>query len=103
MASTVPKNKQLIENIEMEAFGSTKVRLATIGVGPCICFVVILNDGCEVFLEHRSDPYLPATITTETIDLCLQNLAEHVNDVSSSSSSNHGLCILRIQNPYLCD
>jgi len=85
MASTVPKNKQLIENIEMEAFGSTKVRLATIGVGPCICFVVILDDGCEVFLEHRSDAYLPATVTTENIDLCLQNLAEHVNDVSPSS------------------
>jgi hypothetical protein len=85
MASTTPKESHSIENIEMDAFGVTTDLLATKGVIPCICFVVILEDGCELFLEHRNDPFLPPTIITETICLCLHNLAQHVSDVSPSS------------------
>jgi hypothetical protein len=57
-SSSVPKaENQLIENIDMECYGSTKGLLTAIRVGPCICFAAILNDGQEVFVEHRSDTF----------------------------------------------
>jgi len=78
MASVTPKESHSIENIEMDAFGVTADRLATEGVGPCIHFVIILNGGREVFLEHRSDTFLSQLITTKNVALCLQDLAEHI-------------------------
>jgi hypothetical protein len=80
MASTTPKESHSIENIEMDFYGVTTDRVATIGVGPCICFVIILNGGREVFLEHRSDPFLSQDIKTKNVALCLQNVAEHIRD-----------------------
>lgn len=60
MASAISKtDKSSIEQIEMGCFVLTPSRVATLGVGTCICFLVILNDGQEIFLEHRSDDYLP--------------------------------------------
>lgn len=53
MASSVENHR--IDNIEMDHFGSSTGCLATQGVGPCICFVVTLNNGQQIFLEHRSD------------------------------------------------
>lgn len=59
MASPVPKvHNHLIENMEMDHFGITTDRLATIEVGLCICFAIILNDGQKVLLEHRGTGFL---------------------------------------------
>jgi hypothetical protein len=55
MASKSNVGNDAIENIKMDHFGGTEGRVAIIGVGPCICFLIILNNGQELFLEHRSD------------------------------------------------
>jgi hypothetical protein len=48
-----------IANIDMDHFECTTGRIATKKIRPCICFIVILDDGKGVFVEHRSDIYLP--------------------------------------------
>ncbi len=50
-------------------------------VGPCICFVAILNDGQEVFMEHRSDTCFPAEFKVENVRSCFQNIAKHISEV----------------------
>jgi len=60
--------------------------LATTGVARCICFIVILNDAEEVFIEHRSDIFFPAQLKLENVGLCFQNLAEHINEILPTSN-----------------
>jgi hypothetical protein len=73
-----------IANIDMDYFGCTTGRIATKNIRPCICFVVIFEGGM-VFLEHRSDIFLPQNFTIETTKLVFQNLAEHIDESKPSS------------------
>ena len=75
-----------IEMVDMDCYGSSKNCLATRGVGPCVCFIVVFNNEAEVFLEHRSDIFFPAKPSLINIDLCLQNLAEHINEILPTSN-----------------
>jgi hypothetical protein len=70
----------------MDHYGFNIDRLATTGIGPCICFVVTLNNGKEVFVEHRSDIFLPLKVGLVNTSLCFQNLAEHVKEVLPTST-----------------
>jgi len=64
----------------MNYFGISTDRLVTTGVGPCVCFSVILNsaDDKQIFIEHRSDAYFPSSLTLNNVRLYLQNVAEHI-------------------------
>jgi len=55
----------------MNYFGISTDRLVTTGVGPCVCFSVILNsaDDKQIFIEHRSDAYFPSSLTLNNVRL----------------------------------
>ena len=57
----------------MDLYGSTTNRIATRGVGSCICFTIFYNDG-NVFLQHRSDLHFPSQITTKYIGETIQEV-----------------------------
>jgi hypothetical protein len=65
----------------MDYFGQSDDRLATTGLASCIVFVIILNHGQNIFLEHRSDAYLPATINFESLRVCFKNVAKHIFEI----------------------
>jgi hypothetical protein len=75
-----------IYDIDMDHFGQSDDRLATTGLASCIGFVVILNDGQNVFVEHRSDIYLPTTINLENIRSCFKNVAKHIFEILPTSN-----------------
>ncbi|CAF5021126.1 unnamed protein product, partial [Rotaria sp. Silwood1] len=60
--------------------------LATTDLGPCIGFVVLLDNNQHIFIEHRSSVYLPSSINLVTVRLCFQNVAKHVSDLLPTSS-----------------
>lgn len=84
-SSTIKVDNPLIKNIEMDHYEFSAGPLATVGVGPCICFLIILNDGQQVFLEHRSDIFFASNLSLKNTSLCLENLAEHVSEVLPTS------------------
>jgi hypothetical protein len=75
-----------IYDVDVDHFDCSKDSLATTGINPCICFVVILNKGEHVFIEHRSDIYLPINITSENTELYLKNVAQHIHKMTPKSS-----------------
>jgi hypothetical protein len=58
------KNRKSVDmaNIEMDHFDFSTNRLVTAEVDPCICFIVIVNNGQEVFIEHRSDVFFQVNL-----------------------------------------
>jgi hypothetical protein len=54
------------------------VFLCAAGVGPYVGFVVILNNGQDVFIEHRSDTFFPVEINLKNVRACFKNIAEHI-------------------------
>jgi len=79
------KNKS-IDDIEMDHFGYSADRLSTTGVGNSIGFVVLLNNGRDLFVEHRSDIFLPQIITLKNVCSCFKNVAKHISEVFSNSN-----------------
>ncbi|CAF0939559.1 unnamed protein product [Adineta steineri] len=75
-----------INDIEMDHFGSMVDYLATTSVGPCIGFVVLLDDNQHIFIEHRSSVYLLPSSNLETIRLCSQNVVKHISDELATSN-----------------
>ena len=79
--------EKMINNIEMDCFGSSSDFLSTTGVGPCVAFVVLLATGENIFIEHRSDVFLPAgKMNIDNVGLCLNNVGEHIRLRSSGST-----------------
>ncbi len=76
----------LISDIEMDHFGSGADSLATTGLGPCIGFLILLDLGQHIFLEHRSPVYLPPKINSASVRLCFANVANHVSDMLLQST-----------------
>ncbi|CAF1160060.1 unnamed protein product [Rotaria sordida] len=75
-----------INDIEIDHFGSGIDYLATTSLGPCIGFVVLLDNNQHIFIEHRSSVYIPPLINLATVRLCFQNVAKHVSDLLPISS-----------------
>ena len=75
-----------IYDVDVDFFVCAKDSITTTGINTCICSVVILNEGEYVFLEHRSDTYLPMIIDYENVQLYLQNLAQHIYKILPKSS-----------------
>ncbi len=75
-----------INDIDMDHFGSGTDILATTGVGPCISFLVILDHGQHIFVEHRGSTNIPSIINLNTVRVCLENVAKHVYDLLPISS-----------------
>lgn len=75
-----------IDDIDMGDYGQSDDCLATTGVGPCVAFVVILNHGQNVFIEHLTDISLPEIMNLENVRLCLKDVANHVFDVLPTSN-----------------
>ena len=73
----------LINDIETDHFGSDKNCLATTGLGPCIGFIVLLNNSQQIFIEHRSDISLPREITLNNIRSCFKNVSQHISKTAS--------------------
>ena len=71
----------LIDDIDMDHFGQSDGPLATSGLVTCVGFVVILNQGQNVFIEHRSDVFLPVEIDAATVRLLLDDVIEHIAKV----------------------
>lgn len=67
-------------------YGQSADRLATTGVGPCVGFVVILNHGQNIFIEHLSELSLFEEMNLENVRSCLKNVAKHVFEVLPTSS-----------------
>ncbi|CAM4777499.1 unnamed protein product [Rotaria magnacalcarata] len=93
-----------INDIELDHFGSGIDYLATTSLGPCIGFVVLLDNNQHIFIEHRSPAYLPPSINLATVRLCFQNVAKQVSDLLPTSSiTNSSDDILSVQNKDLFD
>ncbi|CAF0953263.1 unnamed protein product [Rotaria sordida] len=75
-----------INDIKVDHFGSGIDYLATTSLGPCIGFVVLLDNNQHIFIEHRSSVYIPPLINLATVRLCFQNIAKHVSDLLPISS-----------------
>jgi len=75
-----------INDIEMDHFGCGIDFLASKSVGPCIGFVVLLDHGQHIFVEHRSPNFIPTKVNLNNTRLCLQNVAKHVSDSFPTSS-----------------
>jgi hypothetical protein len=72
-----------INDIDMDHFGSANNYLATSGLGPCVGFVVLLNNSKQIFIEHRSDPTLPKEITLNNTRSLFKNISQHVSKDAS--------------------
>jgi hypothetical protein len=48
---------KFINDIDIDHFGWSVDRLGTTSVSTCVGFIVILNDGQDLFVEHRSDAF----------------------------------------------
>ncbi|CAF1284584.1 unnamed protein product [Rotaria magnacalcarata] len=83
MTSTT--NDQLINNIEMDHFGCSTHRLSTTGINSCVSFIILLNHGEHIFMEHRSDVYFPTLLNMENVRLCFENIAEHLCRIQPQS------------------
>jgi hypothetical protein len=75
-----------INDIEMDHFGSKADLLATTGLGPCVGFLVLLDHGQHIFLEHRSSIYLPQEINSVTVGSCFANVAKHLSAMLPQST-----------------
>ncbi len=80
------KEISIISDIDMDNFGQSSYRLATTGVSTCVGFIVFLDNSEGVFLEHRSDLFLPTTINLETVRLCFKNIAKHISNLFPTSA-----------------
>ncbi|CAF3112400.1 unnamed protein product [Rotaria socialis] len=83
MTSTT--NDQLINDIEMDHFGCSTHRLSTTGINSCVSFIILLNHGEHIFMEHRSDVYFPTLLNMENVRLCFENIAEHICRIQPQS------------------
>jgi len=72
---------KLINAIDIDHFGSAVERLGTTGVRPCVGIIVIADNNQCLFIEYRSDAYLPAVINLNNIHLCFENTATHISEV----------------------
>jgi hypothetical protein len=81
--NTINVEKEMINDIEMDCFGSSNDFLSTTGIGPCVAFAVLLASGQNIFLEHRSGLFLPeGKMNINNVGLCLNNVGEHIETIS---------------------
>lgn len=79
-------NIQPIPNVDMDQCACSDQWLGTTGVGPCVCFVVILNKGKDVFMEHRSGVGLPSVFTPLHATQYLKRVANQIHTMRPGSS-----------------
>ena len=70
---------KIIWDVNMDNFDVSNGRLATAGIGPCFCFLVVLNNGQEVFIEHRSAVFLNTASQNHRVAECFTDVAEHID------------------------
>ncbi|UJR35437.1 hypothetical protein I4U23_028194 [Adineta vaga] len=58
---------------------------STLGVGPCVGFVVLLDQGQLIFIEHRGPDRCPSKMNLDNVRMCLEEVASHVTTALSSS------------------
>ncbi|CAF1019074.1 unnamed protein product [Adineta steineri] len=71
-----------INDIEIDHFDSGIDFLATMGFGPCISCLIVLDKRKNIFIEHRTTIYLPSEINLETVRSCLEKVAKHCSDTT---------------------
>lgn len=70
---------KLINDIEMDHYDCSTDSLGTTGVGPCIGFVILLNDSEYIFIEHRNSLNLPSQFNWNNVRSILKGIVEHVS------------------------
>jgi hypothetical protein len=76
---TIKEKNELINDIEMEHFGCNTHWLGTTGINSCIASIILLNNNQNIFIEHRSDIYLPVEINLDNVRLWFENVAKHAS------------------------
>jgi hypothetical protein len=66
--------------------GYSSDRLASMGIGSCICCLVIVNEGKAVFIEHQNGLSFPTNFNKDNIHEYFQDLSYHVNQLLPKSS-----------------
>ncbi|CAF3014196.1 unnamed protein product [Rotaria sp. Silwood2] len=91
--SVSKKEKEPIHDVDMDRHGISKNRLATTGVSPCIGFIVFLNNGEDIFIEHLSDISHPTTMNLASVREYFEDISEHIDDAFSHGNIT-GIIIL---------
>lgn len=76
----------LIPDVDMDQCQCSSQRLGITGVGTGVCFVVILNNGEDVFIEHRSGVGLPEDFTEVQATQYLECIAKQIHLMLPGSS-----------------
>ena len=69
---------QSIADVGMDQCECSDQRLGSTGIGPCVCSLVILNNGKDVLIEHRSGVDLPSKFTELHAIQYLKHIAKHI-------------------------
>ncbi|CAF3917787.1 unnamed protein product [Rotaria sordida] len=69
---------KFINDVEMGHFASSNDSLATTGIGPCIGFIILLDDYQHILIEHRSSINLPREFDLDNVRSLLKDLVRHV-------------------------
>ncbi len=85
-STTINKINKLINDIDMDHFSSSTDWLGTAGIGPCVGFMILLNNNEHIFIEHRSDIYFPSELNLDNVRLCFKNIVKHVSTILPESS-----------------
>jgi hypothetical protein len=83
--STTEKEEK-INDIEMEHFGCSNDWLSTTGVNTCVGFIVFLNNGENVLIEHWSDISFPETLNINNVRSCFKKIARHIDKLFEHSN-----------------
>ena len=75
-----------IWSVDMDHSDWSEKGLATTGVGPCYCFIVIVNHGEHVFIEHRSDALVASEVVECDVTQHFEKVAKQVNKVLPRST-----------------
>jgi hypothetical protein len=75
-----------IANVAMDQCQCSTQRLGTTGVGPCMCFIVILDEGEYVYIEHRSGLGLPREFTAMHATQYLKRIAKQIHSMRPTSN-----------------
>ena len=70
-----------IPNVDIDQYESSNQRLGTTDAGPCLCFLVVLNNGKDVFIEHGTGIGLPVNFVRLDIIQYPRRVASHIHTV----------------------
>lgn len=75
----------VIHDVSMESFAVASGHLPTTGLNGCVGFVIILDDGSDIFIEHRSGLLLPLRNDIEDIREYLREVVRSLTKLKPRS------------------